>query len=57
MRLPRTLVVFQYGDAYAQGHVVFTVGITMPGAAVLDFLDAADSSWRLETPRMHARAF
>jgi diguanylate cyclase (GGDEF)-like protein len=24
-----TLVLFQYGDAYAQGHVVFTVGITM----------------------------
>jgi diguanylate cyclase (GGDEF)-like protein len=23
------LVLFQYGDAYAQGHVVFTVGVTM----------------------------
>ena len=29
MSLAWTLVLFQYGDAYAQGHVVFTVGITM----------------------------
>jgi diguanylate cyclase (GGDEF)-like protein len=29
MSLGWTLVLFQYGDAYAQGHVVFTVGITM----------------------------
>jgi diguanylate cyclase (GGDEF)-like protein len=28
----------------------------MPGAAVLDFLEAANSSWRLETPRPRARA-
>jgi len=24
-----TLVIFQYGDAYAQGHVVFYVGVTI----------------------------
>jgi diguanylate cyclase (GGDEF)-like protein len=29
MSLACALVLFQYGDAYAQGHVVFTVGIAM----------------------------
>jgi hypothetical protein len=28
----------------------------MPGAEVIDFLDTAKSSWRFETPRIHARA-
>ena len=29
MSLVWALVLFQYGDSYAQGHVIFTVGVTM----------------------------